>query len=168
VAIWYGNLLLFIQRHEKAKNYPNYLEFPGGKADPTDRTMLTSVLRELQEELGTSILPYLEIFTTPTIQHVYRMTRKGNAYRGWNVQTNLFEASIQTHENVFNLLKLRTEKISETNPDTPPEHHAFLLMTPEEMIRRHNNNRGARVHRGTSIALPYLVENGNPFMENIR
>lgn len=130
--------------------------------------MFTSVLRELEEELGTSAMQYLDIFTTPTIQHTYRITRKGNSYRGWNVETNLFEAHLSTDIIPTEKIELRYKKISATNILEPEHKDAILLITPEEMIRRHNNNRGARVHRGTSSALPYLAEVGNPFRDNHR
>ena len=163
VAIWYGDQLLFLQRHSDAKNYPDYLEFPGGKTDPADESMFKSMLRELEEELGPQILQHLQIFTTPTIEHTYRMTRRANSHYGLTVQTNLYEAALPINIVPTEKISLRWQKVSKSNPIPPEHYNSILLITPEKMIKMHNNNRGARIHRGSSAGLAYFAEKGNPF-----
>jgi 8-oxo-dGTP pyrophosphatase MutT (NUDIX family) len=151
VAIWYGNLLLFVQRHDGSGNYNGYLEFPGGK-DEDCKNSYEQVIREAWEE--TQLL--VEPLQCPPMEHRYKMQRATNKYVKRIIYTKLYQAVIPSDQPLREMIGLN-----------PKEHSSFVLMTPSEMIARHKNNRGARLHKGTSFALPYLEQQGNPAFSEI-
>jgi 8-oxo-dGTP pyrophosphatase MutT (NUDIX family) len=151
IAIWYGNLLLFVQRHDGSGNYNGYLEFPGGK-DEDCKNSYEQVIRETWEE--TQLL--VEPLQCPPMEHRYKMKRPQNKYVKRIIYTKLYQAVIPPDQCLREMVTL-----------SPDEHSSFVLMSPEEMIKRHNNNRGARVHKGTSFALPFLEKQGNPSFPQI-
>lgn len=49
--------LLFIRRTQSVAHHPGQIGFPGGRAEPEDRSPLHTALRELEEELGIRLDP---------------------------------------------------------------------------------------------------------------
>lgn len=80
VAVIFGpdDALLFIHRAERAGDlWSGHMAFPGGREDPDDVSLFTTVLRETQEELGLdlssarclgALSPLLSPRNTPTRQ----------------------------------------------------------------------------------------------------
>jgi 8-oxo-dGTP pyrophosphatase MutT (NUDIX family) len=67
---------LFTRRNDNLRQHPGQISFPGGRQDPTDKSLLETALREAEEEIGlqpkdVSILGELDDMMTST---QYRIT----------------------------------------------------------------------------------------------
>ena len=71
-----GLHLILTQRASHLRHHPNQISFPGGKAEPSDLSLIHTAIRETNEEIGiqpSQIKPLVKLNTIPTISG-YKVT----------------------------------------------------------------------------------------------
>lgn len=80
IVLKYGEEVFFIKRQNFLKAFPGYTSFPGGKVDRGDReeklenTLLNTLYREAQEELGVNLKDYLFKNEEESIKQIAKAT----------------------------------------------------------------------------------------------